>query len=245
MKKNILIVVSFLLAASLLTGCAAPAVSNTAAGDVSMQRTLSVTGTGKVTLTPDIVYINIGVHTEEADVATALANNTTQSQQVADSLKQYGIEDTDIQTSAFNVYPMQNYGPQGEMLDIKYVVDNSVFVTVRDLTKLGAILNTVVTSGANNINGITFDVADRSAGESQARITAVEDAKAQAAELAEAAGAKLGKVQYMNVTSYTTPYGSYSLKGDAALANAGGSNVPVSAGQIQISVDVNITYELQ
>ena len=242
MKRLIVILIIVLTATLVLTACAAP-VATTSSANQPIQRQLSVTGNGKVNIAPDIAYINIGVHTEGASVGEALASNTAQSQAVADALKDFGLTDQDIQTTAFNVYPQQNYGPQGEMLDIKYVVDNSVYVTVRNLNQLGEILDAVVKSGANNINGINFDVADRSVAMSAARKAAVEDAHAQAEELASAAGAKLGEVQYINVSSYSQPYGTYSLKGDGGMAAS--STVPVSAGQIQIVVDVNLTYGLK
>jgi uncharacterized protein YggE len=230
------------LAAGLLSACGSV---GSPAGDPSQEmiRTLNVTGNGKVNLTPDIVYINVGVHTEGADVGEALEQNSQQSKKVAEALTKYGVEAKDIQTTAFNVYPQQQYGPMGEMLDIKYVVDNAVYVTVRDLNNLGAILDTVVKSGANNINGIQFDVLDRTAAMSQARKAAVDNAKAQAEELAAAAGAKLGDVQSINMSSYSQPYGPTSLKGDAAMVE--NASVPVSAGQIVLIVDVNVTYELK
>jgi uncharacterized protein YggE len=238
--KRSLILITLLAATLLLTACAAPAAAP--AADAPLTRQLTVTGNGKVNIVPDIASINIGVHTQEATVGEALAANTSQSQAVSDALQAAGIKLEDIQTTAFNVYPYQNYGPMGEMLDLAYVVDNSVIVTVRDLSQLGKILETVVQSGANNINGITFDVSDRTAAMSEARLAAVADARKQAEELAGAAGAKLDDVMYINVSSYSQPYGSYSLKGDAAMA---ASSVPVSAGQIQVVVDVTITYGLK
>lgn len=183
---------SILILAAALTGCA-PAAAPAAAQNPTT-RTISVNGTGSVTISPDIAYITIGVHTEAGDVSEALASNTAQAKAVADALAGLGVEAKDIQTTAFNVYPQQQYGPNGEMLDLKYAVDNSVYITVRDLTKMGEILSTVVKSGANNISGIQFDVADRSKAESEARQKAVNDARAQAEELASAAGAKLGKI---------------------------------------------------
>lgn len=242
MKKTILIIITVLIAAGLLSACGALGITPTDNSAQPIVRSLNVTGNGKVTLTPDIVYINIGVHTEGANVGEALASNTAQSQKVADGLKQFGVDPKDIQTTAFNVYPQQQYGPQGEMLDIKYMVDNSVYVTVRDLNQLGAILDSVVKSGANNINGIQFDVADRSAAMSQARTLAMQNALAQAVELSKAAGATLGEVQSINVSSYSQPYMATSLKGEPA---GGSSTVPVSAGQITLMVDVNVTYALK
>lgn len=242
MKRTILIITVMVLAAGMLSACG---TVGSLTGDNSQEiiRTINVTGNGKVNLTPDVVYINVGVHTEGSDVGEALASNSQQSKKVADSLTQFGVEEKDIQTTAFNVYPQQQYGPMGEMLDIKYVVDNSVYVTVRDLSNLGAILDTVVKSGANNINGIQFDVLDRTMAMSQARKAAMENAKAQAEELSAAVGAKLGEVQNINLSSYSQPYGSTSLKGDGVMVE--NATVPVSAGQILLVVDVNVTYELK
>jgi uncharacterized protein YggE len=152
------------------------------------------------------------------------------------------VDAKDIQTTAFNVYPQQQYGPMGEMLDIKYMVDNSVYVTVRDLTIVGQVLDTVVKSGANNINGISFDVADRSQALSDARKKAVESANTQAAEMATAAGATLGEVQSLSVSSYSNPYQPIGLKSDAMST---GGTVPVSAGQMMITVDVYASYLLK
>jgi uncharacterized protein len=241
MKKSILLVTGILVILGLLAGCV-PASSTQTPAENPTVRNLSVNGSGTVTVSPDIAYITIGVHTEASDVSEALASNTQQAQTVSDALKNLGVEAKDIQTTAFNVYPQQQYGPNGEMQGIKYVVDNSVYVTVRDLTKMGEVLSTVVKSGANNISGIQFDVADRSKALSDARKKAVDDARAQAEELASAAGAKLGKIQYLSVSNISSPVGPVSLKGDAAIS---GGNVPVSAGQLVLTVDVSATYELQ
>lgn len=244
MNKRIVLILSILLVAVMLTGCGAlPSVtkSGTDANDAP-QRMISVTGTGSVTLVPDIAYVTIGVHTEGANVGEALASNTQQAQTVADALKALGVDAKDIQTTAFNVYPQQQYGPMGEMLDIKYMVDNSVYVTVRDLTIVGQVLDTVVKSGANNINGISFDVADRSKALSDARKKAVESANTQAAEMATAAGATLGEVQSLSVSSYSNPYQPIGLKSDAM---SSGGTVPVSAGQMMITVDVYASYLLK
>lgn len=246
MKRTILMITSILVVAGLLTGCGLiPGISSTSSGNSNSQtqlRTITVTGNGQASIVPDIAYITIGVHTEGADVAEALASNSQQANNVSDSLVALGVEKKDIQTSAFNVYPQQQYGPMGEMLDIKYMVDNSVYITVRDLSKMGEILNTVVQSGANNINGIQFDVADRSAAIAEARAKAVENARAQAEELSAAAGAKLGKIQSLSMNTYSNPSQTVGLKSDASIS---GGTVPVSAGQLVISVDVYATYLLE
>jgi uncharacterized protein YggE len=173
----------------------------------------------------------------------SLASNTSQAQKVADALKSLNVEAKDIQTTSFNVYPQKNYGPNGEVLDTIYVVDNSVYITVRDLSKLGQILSAVVSSGANNINGINFDISNREEAISQARKAAIDDAKKQADELAKAAGVTLGPVQTLYISSNPTPLPVYEAKGGASMSAS--ANVPVSAGQMIIQIDVSITYALK
>jgi uncharacterized protein YggE len=240
MRSKIYILFSVVLLVSLLSACSA--LANTPADKVAT-RTMTVTGTGKVTLSPNIAYINIGVHTEGQDVNEALASNTSQAQKVADALKALGVDAKDIQTTSFNVYPQQTFDDKGVVTSTKYMVDNGVYVTVRDLTKLGSMLEAVVTSGANNINGINFDISNRDDVNSQARTLAIADARKQADELAKAAGVTLGAVQSISINGSPTPTPLYDAKGGTVMST--GASVPVSAGQMIIEVDANITYALK
>ncbi len=210
-------------------------------------RSLAVTGTGRATLTPDIAYVNIGVQTQGEDVAEPLARNKTLTQQVVDAIKSFGVDDKDIQTSNFNIYPQQQYGPTGEILSTKYVIDNIVSVTVRDLNKLGDMLDAAVKAGANNINNIQFDVADRTAALADARKAAVDNAKSQATQLAQDAGVQLLDIQSINTATQNVPlpyYMGYGMGGGGA-APAQAPSVPVQPGQLIISVDVSIVYQIQ
>ncbi|HEX9027809.1 MAG TPA: SIMPL domain-containing protein [Anaerolineales bacterium] len=232
--------------AAATTGLAAQAQATLPAGAVATQpaiRTLNVSGTGKATLTPDIAYINIGVHTEGKDAAEAVSSNNSQSQKVVDALKKMGIDAKDIRTTNFSIYPRQDYDPQNKPLGITYMVDNTVYVTVRDLTKVGDLLDTSVKAGANSISGIQFDVADKNAAMSDARKGAVADAKAQAEELAKAAGVTLGNVQSISTNQVGVPVPMAYGLGAGAMKDAAAS-VPISSGQMTITVDVNIVYEI-
>jgi hypothetical protein len=204
--------------------------------------TISVSGQGQVYLTPDMATIFIGVHSQNENVTVALQENNAKAQAIADALKNMGVDPKDIQTSNFNVYPQQQYGPNGETTDLIYAVDNTVNVTVRDLTKMGQLLDTVVSSGANNINGISFDVKDREKALSQARELAIKNARQQAEEVATAAGVTLGNVYSINIYTSGNPTPIYDAKGGMAAAQ---SSVPVSAGQMLITVDVNMQFEIQ
>jgi uncharacterized protein YggE len=215
-----------------------------AAGEPPL-RTITVFGTGKTYLNPDIAYINIGDHTENADAVEALASNNAQAQNISDVLQKSGVAAKDIQTTNFSIYPVQKYGPNGEITGITYTVDNTVYVTVRDLTKMGEILSAAVNKGANSINGIQFDVSDRSAASSDARKAAVADAHTQAEELAAAAGVTLGQVQTITVNEsepVTTVYRESTKAADVAGA---ASSTPISGGQLTITVDATITYTIK
>ena len=240
MKNKILILLSGLLVMGMLAACSSlPAAS---AGTAANPRTLSATGNGVIYITPDIAYINVGIHTEAPDVSTALSDNNSQAKSITDTLTGLGVEAKDIQTTSFTVYPMSNYAPDGTVSSKYYAVDNSVYVTVRDLSKIGNLLDAVVKSGANTINGITFDIQDKDAANAQARDLAIEKAKSEAQAIAKTAGVTLGEIQNISTSTAGTAVASYDVKG---LGGGNSANVPVSAGQLQISVDANITYLLK
>jgi len=251
MRKNFVLIISLVLVAVLLsafigrTGLQTASVQTALAqaSPTETPRTINVTGNGKAYLTPDIAYINIGVHTENKDAAEAVGSNNTQSQKVADALKKFNIDPKDIQTTNFSIYPQQQMDPSGKVTGVTYVVDNTVFVTLRDISKLGDVIGAAVDAGANSINSIQFDAADRSKALSEARKAAVADALAQAKELASAAGVTLGDIQTIN--SYgSQPMPMYDVKGVGGAA-AAGAPVPVSPGQLVLTLDVNVVFEIR
>jgi uncharacterized protein YggE len=247
-NKTLFFILVLLLSSLLLSACGTPLAAQPVLAQATepTNRTINVTGTGKVTLVPDIAYVSIGVHTEGKDAAQAVAANTSQAQKVVDALEAFDIDAKDIQTTNFSIYPQQQYDNEGKPQGITYVVDNTVYVTLRDIDKLGELLDAVVTAGANSINSIQFDVADREAALSEARKLAVEDGQKQAEELATAAGVTLGQVLTINSSSPSAPIPMYDYKlavgGAAAPVEAA---VPVSTGQLIITLDVYMSYEIQ
>jgi uncharacterized protein YggE len=215
-----------------------------ACGTAAQPRTLNVSGNGTVYLTPDIAYIYIGVHTEEPAIATAVSNNNTRTQALVDALKNAGVTEVDIQTSNFSVYSTSSYDNlTGQSTGTKYAVDNTVYVTVRDLTRLGSLLNTAVEAGANNINSITFDVADKTAAMAQARQKAMTNASSLASELAQTAGVQLAEILDVSYSDNSPiPYYGMGGGGGAAAANA---TVPIQPGLTQITVTVSVTYTIK
>jgi uncharacterized protein YggE len=249
MRTKIVLAVSFLLLAALLVGCgsvalAQPAGAGSAQSDQANPRTMSVNGTGKVYLIPDIAYVSIGVHSEGKNASEVVSANNEQADKVKDSLKSAGVDVKDIQTTNFSIYPQPKYDANGQPTgEIVYIVDNTVYVTVRDIAEVGAILDAAVKSGANTIYGIQFDVSEKDEAISQAREEAVKNAQKVADELATAAGVTLGPV--LNISSYSwVPVPLYDGKGGGA-AVAEAINVPVSPGQMVLTVDVSMVYEIR
>jgi hypothetical protein len=248
MKTKSFLIITILLIAALLSGCAGTAFAQTETpnlgGEQKVTRTLSVSGSGKVYLTPDIAYITIGVHTEGENAKTAVGENNADVLDVIDVLKKMGIEAKDIQTTNFSIVPQKEYDNEGKPTGkILYIVDNSVYVTIRDLEMVGEVLDAVVEAGANQINGIQFDVADKSSALSQARKAAVKDAYAKAQELAAAAGVALGAVQTISEYTSSAPLPMYDMRAAAPMAVE--ASVPVEAGQMLLTIEVSIVYEIK
>lgn len=238
MNKKLSLIIVSILVFGLLAACS-PTVE--LARDENV-RSMSVSGTGRVTVVPDIANINIGVRTEAEVVTDALEGNTAQANAISQVLQELGVAEEDIQTSNFNVYPSERYDPMTGQVEGRYfVVENTVNVKVRDLSNLGEVLSAVVEAGANNIYGINFNVEDREASVAEARQLAIEDAKAKAQAIAEAAGVQLGEIININVSSGSTPITYYDAKGGAYSETA----APIAAGTLTISMECNITYAIQ
>ena len=242
MKRISFLLILILLAAFAVSACGPTTI---VANPGPTQRTMVVNGTGTVNLTPDIAYINLGVHTEKPTAGDAVAENNSQTQMVIDTIKNAGVDPKDIQTSNFSIYPSSQFDPQtNQKIATTYSVDNTVNVTVRKLSSLGDLLDAVVKVGANNVNNVQFDVADKTQALNQARAQAVKDAQNQAQELATEAGLTLGPVQNISfVNNIPLPMMDTFGKGGGGVAAA--ASVPVQSGQLTLSVNVDITYEIK
>ncbi|SHM26755.1 SIMPL domain-containing protein [Roseibium suaedae] len=207
--------------------------------------TISITGQGKVSMAPDMAVVTTRVVTPAKTAPEALDLNTKAMSDVIAKIKEAGIEPKDIQTSGFSIFP--RYEQQKERSNeppaiAGYEVANGVTVNIRDLAKLGTILNTVVQSGANEVNGISFQISDADVKMDDARKAAVENAKARASLYAEAAGVKLGKILSISESGGAMPQPIYMRAEKMAFASD--APVPMEAGQETLSASVNIVWEL-
>ncbi|HWQ85009.1 MAG TPA: SIMPL domain-containing protein, partial [Anaerolineales bacterium] len=207
-------------------------------------RTITANGTGQVFLTPDIAYITIGVRSEGKVASEVLGSNNESADKLVQALRAAGIAANDIRTSNFSIYPQQQYNAQGlPSGEITYVVENSLYVTVRDLEAVGDILDEAVQAGANSIYGIQFDVANKEQQMGAARKAAVDNARQVAEELADAAGVTLGDVQAVTTSSGGFPGPIYGMGG--AVAREAAASVPVQTGELAFSVDVTMVFAIR
>jgi hypothetical protein len=218
-----------------------------AAEENARQPTITMSGHGDISAAPDTAHISTGVVSEAKTAREALTANNTAMEKVIAELKKAGIEARDLQTSNFSVQPQYYHPPRDRNGPIEpprivgYQVSNTLRVRVRDLARLGAILDVTVSQGANQLNGIAFSIDDPEALLAKARKAAMEDAIARATTYAEAAGVALGRVLSISENSGPRPVPMVARMRaeDAAAA------VPIEAGEQSIQAQVQVTWELR
>ncbi|KAF0115389.1 MAG: hypothetical protein FD150_1057 [Rhodobacteraceae bacterium] len=221
------------LSAALVLPLTAPVLAEDAP-----TRTISVTGTGTIEAAPDMATLMIGVTTQAATAAEALAANTTATDAVIARLTASGIEARDMQTSNLSINPNWTGYDSATPTISGYVASNMLTVRVRKLDTTGAVLDAAVTDGANTLNGLTFGLADPEPAYSEARKEAVADARAKAELLATAAGVTLGEVvSIADQGAMTDPAPMYR----EAVASA---PVPVVGGELGLIANVSVTYAI-
>lgn len=220
-----------------------------AAQELSPRRpTISLTGEGTISAAPDRATINSAVVTEGKTAREALDANTSAMGKVINSYRETGLEDRDIATSGFTiqphyVYPDRKNASQEAPRITGYEVRNTVSVRVRDLSKLGDILDKAVTSGANQFNGLSFEVSDADQRLDEARKAAFADAKRKAQIYAESAGVSLGRITQIAENTANRPM-PMMMRADFAEAKAA-APVPIAPGERELQVTVNVTFELE
>lgn len=221
------------LALSLVLGLA-PSV---AMADDHEEPQITVTGEGEATAVPDIATLSIGVETEAATPGEALSDNAARMTRVISQLQDAGIADKDLQTSQLGIWPVFADRQQPQKT-VGYRVSNQLSVTIRDIDRLGALLDAAVADGANRVNGPTFGIGDPAPLLTAARKAAVQDAIAKAALYAEAAGVELGDILSISEAGGGPVFPRH------ARAQAMAAETPIAAGESTVTASVTITFEL-
>jgi uncharacterized protein YggE len=208
-----------------------------------------VSGEGSAEIAPDMALLTLSVMREASTAREALSENSTAMAKVQKAMTGMGIAKRDLQTSNFSIQPRYTQPPRqgpgaGEPRKlVGYMVRNSLSVRVRDISKVGEVLDTSVTLGVNEGGSILFSNDDPSAAITQARVKAVKQALSKAATLAEAAGVKVGKVLEISEQSYN-PRPMPMARSEMLMASSADA-VPIAAGENTYKVTVNISLAIE
>jgi len=208
-------------------------------------RTISVNGTGRVKAAPDVADVSLGVTKQGEDAQSAADEAATTMDAVIKALLDLGIAEADIQTTSLNLNPIYDWEENPPEIE-GWEASNQVRVTVRDIDAVGDVVDTAVAAGATNVNGISFRIEDPTAAEATARDAAVADARAKADQLAAAAGVTIIGVMSISESGGQQPQPIYLERQEAAFdMAASAAPTPVLPGEVELSVNVFIQYEIE
>ncbi len=213
--------------------------------EYTSERFVVVSGEGSVGVTPDFARVTLGVTTAGKEAGEAMAANARSLSAVLAAIKAEGVASVDIQTSGLSISPVfsnQRSNPQEAQTITGYNVNNTVAVTVRDLPRLGPLLDKAVEAGANTMDGVAFGQNNVSALLDKARPLAVADARRKAEIFARAGGAQLGRLMELSEETAAQPV---SFRGGAYAQMAGAAPpTPIEAGQNKLTVTITAKFEL-
>jgi len=224
---------------TIFLGLALSAVLAAAPASAQATRTISMTGHGEVQSAPDMAQITAGVTTSATTAAQALAANTARMKTVFAALEKLGIPEKNIQTVNFSVSPQYANGNNEAPRLTGYQVNNEVSVRLEDVSRLGGALDALVSAGANQMNGISFDIREPAPLLEKARAGAVADARLRAETYAKAAGVGLGPIQSIGEGG-----GEIRPLRMAAPMVFAAKAVPVAAGEQSVTADVSVVWEI-
>jgi len=221
---------------------------------IEVKNTISVSGKGEIYAKPDLALITFSVKNEAKEVSEAMRKNTEKMNAVISFIKEQGVEEKDLKTTSFNIYPRYEYRkderegyfyPQGKRVLVGYEVIQSLQVKIRDLTKIGAILEGATSKGANLVGNLQFTIDKQEELKAKAREEAIKRAKDKAKEIASQLGVRL-----LRITSFreTTSVPRYYRGLKEVVGMGGGEEViqpQIEAGENKIEVNVSITYEIR
>ncbi|NLM26335.1 MAG: SIMPL domain-containing protein [Firmicutes bacterium] len=210
---------------------------------LASEGSLHVTGTAVVTGLPDIVYISLGVETKHSSAEAAAKKNALIMNQVYTALKDLGLTEQQITTSGYQIYSstqVLNRGTDQEKTITTYHVNNRVNISTKNLEQIGQIIDNAIKAGANQVQNVRFDIENKQQMQLQALKNAVQQGKAKAEAMAEAAGITLGGLANMSesYSSYTPMMDTIAVKAEALAF----SNTTINPGQVEVSATVSMNY---
>jgi len=246
-KRGILAAgLSLALATVVLAGCT-PAGGTVQRTLTSQQDGIWVTGQGKTSAAPDLATLRLGVEAQDETVSRAQADASDAMDRVMSTLADNDVADKDIQTQYFSIRQVTRWDrDEEEEVVTGYRVTNTVTVKIRDIEAIGAIVDVVVEAGEDfvRIEGVDFSIEDPSRYHRELRRDAIDDARTKAERLAAFAGVRLGTVTFISEGSVSVPRAATVLQMEEAVKVAGAA-MPISPGDIEISLTVQVAYAIR
>lgn len=237
---------AFAAAAALAFGAlsAMPARAQTTPYVATDGTLLSVSAQAETKRAPNLATISTGVVTQAADANAAMRANAEQMNKVVAAIKAAGIADRDVQTSGVNLNPQYRYAENQPPTITGYQATNTVNVTVRDIAKLGKLLDALVATGANQINGPSFDVDEQEKERAfdEARRAAVEKAQARAETYARTLGMRVRRIVSISEGGGFAPPRPVMMA--MARAEKAAYDTSISPGENTLSVNLDVVFEL-
>ncbi len=233
------------LVALVAIGCQ-PKTEVTVAPSGDLVGGISVSGTGTVTVMPDIAILQLGVEVTSDTVGDARDEAAEAMDRVRESLSEHDIDDDDIRTTSFNIFPQYDFRSEQRRL-IGFTVNNQVSITVREIDDAGEILDDAIRAGGDSIrvSSISFSVDDPESAMDEARVAAVADARNRAETLATAAGVSVGRPLTITESGGFFPPVQLFRTEAAALQDGGGFDTAIAPGEQDINVTVSVIFELE
>ena len=233
------------LSAMMVVLMAVTAIAATAAaGPV-----VTVSATATISVEPDIAYVSLGVRTENASSKTAKQQNTDTMNKVLNAVKKAGVAEKDVQTSSLSMYTNYTWDKDGNRKINGYTVSNNITITVRNLDKVGDIVDAAMNAGANQFNSVSFAVEDEEECYIQVLGEATKKAQKRANAIAKASGMSLGSpVSFSTTGTSYEPYRYYmDNAADMVAAEAEGASIgsTISSGQVTVTATITAVYNMK
>jgi len=215
--------------------------------DAEFKNTIVISDVGEVSAVPDLAMVSLTVTNEAERVEEAIAENADKMNTVIEEIKKLGIEEKDLKTTSFNIYPRYEYIKDrfgyttGKRTLAGYEITQVLEVKIRDIEKVGTVIEKGTSVGINDVSNLRFTIDDQEELKKQARALAIEKAKQKAQNLTAQLGVKLGRITSFSENYYVPYLGARSFETEGGM---GGGVPDIEAGENKISVSIIITYEI-
>lgn len=239
----LLTIFTFFVLLFLYTNFAGPIPFSVSSVTTNKTDTFNVTGEGKAVVVPDLALVSVGIQAEGNTVAIAQDEINKVITKASSAVKQLGVDEKDIQTTNYNISPKMDFR-EGSQKITGYSATTNLSIKVKDIEKVNSVIDAATANGANQVGGVTFDIADKTTARNKAREEAVKDAREKAQQAAKIAGFRLGRiVNYQEDFAGSIP----PMPFNRVTMDSKEAGVPtqVESGSNEIKVSVTLSYDIE